>query len=339
MIKYIGSKRALLPAVLAALDDGRGPTTALDAFSGTARVAQALKAQGHAVTANDHNAYAAVLARCYLEADAEVHGDAAAELIAALNALPPRAGWFTQTYCVDSRFFQPHNGEKVDAVREAIAAWGLGPALEAVALTALMEAADRVDSTVGVQMAFLKQWAPRSAQPLTLRVPALLPRAAAGAGRALCLDAVEAVREAKAALVYLDPPYNQHKYLGNYHIWESLVRWDQPAVYGAARKRVDCRERKSAFNSKRTFGPALEAVVEAACAHARLVVLSLSAEGFAGRAAVEALLAPRGALEVRSLAHPRYIGAKIGVYNAKGEKVGAEGARETTEHLFCLRPR
>ncbi|MFM2248617.1 MAG: hypothetical protein RL071_4692, partial [Pseudomonadota bacterium] len=152
MIKYIGSKRALLSAVIAALDDGQGPTTALDAFSGTARVGHALKARGFAVTANDHNAYAAVLARCYLEADAEVHGDAAAELIAALNALPPRAGWFTQTYCVDSRFFQPHNGEKVDAVREAIAGWALEPTLEAVALTALMEAADRVDSTVGVQM-------------------------------------------------------------------------------------------------------------------------------------------------------------------------------------------
>ena len=29
-------------------------------------------------------------------------------------------------------------------------------------------------------------------------------------------------------LVYLDPPYNQHRYATNYHVWETLVRWDAP---------------------------------------------------------------------------------------------------------------
>jgi len=48
-------------------------------------------------------------------------------------------------------------------------------------LTSLIEAADRVDSTTGVQMAYVKQWAPRSAKPLELRVPELLP----GPGRAI----------------------------------------------------------------------------------------------------------------------------------------------------------
>ena len=48
-----------------------------------------------------------------------------------------------------------------------------------VLLTSLIEAADRVDSTTGVQMAYVKQWAPRSYRPLELRVPELL----AGRGR------------------------------------------------------------------------------------------------------------------------------------------------------------
>jgi adenine-specific DNA-methyltransferase len=49
-------------------------------------------------------------------------------------------------------------------------------------LTALLLAADRVDSTTGLQMAYLKDWSPRSYQPLELRVPELI----AGPGRA-CL--------------------------------------------------------------------------------------------------------------------------------------------------------
>ena len=41
-------------------------------------------------------------------------------------------------------------------------------------------------------------------------------------------------------LAYLDPPYNQHRYFTNYHVWETLVAWDAPEAYGVARKRVDC---------------------------------------------------------------------------------------------------
>ena len=51
-------------------------------------------------------------------------------------------------------------------------------------LTSLMEAADRVDSTCGIQMAYVKTWAPRSHNDLELRVPTLLPRPGRGACRA-----------------------------------------------------------------------------------------------------------------------------------------------------------
>ena len=104
-------------------------------------------------------------------------------------------------------------------------------------LTSLIEAADRVDSTTGVQMAYVKQWAPRSYQPLELRVPELL----AGPGRGACA----ATRCELAAtlgsfdLAYLDPPYNQHRYFTNYHVWETLVAWDAPEHYGIACKRID----------------------------------------------------------------------------------------------------
>ena len=69
MIKYIGSKRRLLGAIVAAVDDLGGPCTVLDLFSGSARVAHALKAAGHRVVANDMNRYAEVLARAHVVAD------------------------------------------------------------------------------------------------------------------------------------------------------------------------------------------------------------------------------------------------------------------------------
>ena len=223
----------------------------LDLFSGASHVGHGFKKAGYRVTANDHNAYAHAIACCYVEADRERVLEDAQRLVRELNALPGRAGYFTETFCARSRFFQPKNGARIDAIREAIARKSLDPILESVLLTSLMEAANRVDSTCGLQMAYLKKWAPRSNNDLELRMPDVLPGVAAGPCRALGLDALEAAKQIEADIAYLDPPYNQHSYLGNYHIWESLVRWDKPEVYGVACKRIDCRTRKSPFSSRR----------------------------------------------------------------------------------------
>jgi adenine-specific DNA-methyltransferase len=336
VIKYLGSKRALLPEILAAVRAVPGARTVADLFSGTSRVGHALKAQGYRVLANDHLAFAHALARCYVEADREEVFREAERLVAELRRLPGRPGYFTETFCVRSRFFQPRNGERIDAIREAIRRKHLPPVLEAVLLVSLMEAADRVDSTTGLQMAYLKRWAPRAWNDLDLRVPALLPRASAGRGRARCADALEAARELVADVAYVDPPYNQHSYLGNYHVWETLVRWDAPEAYGTACKRVDCRERRSPFNSRRAFLPAFTRLLGAIAAP--VLVVSFSDEGFLARSELEAILRTRGEVHVLAREYKRYVGAQIGIYNPRGEKVGRVGRLRNTEFLFVVAP-
>jgi len=302
----------------------------LDLFSGTSRVGHALKARGYRVHANDHNAYAHVLARCYVAADARRWRASAERLIAELDRLPGRAGWFTETYCVRARYLKPENGARVDAVRTRIAELALEPELEAIALTSLMEAADRVDSTVGLQMAYLKSWATRASRPLALRVPELLD----GQGTASCLDAREAAERRSADLVYVDPPYNQHSYLGNYHVWESLVRWDRPEVYGIAMKRADCRTRASAFNRPREHGRAFRDLLERL--RARWLVVSFSDEGFLSLAELRTLLAARGRVSERAIENPRHIGHRIGIHDLKGRVVGTPGRARNKEHLFVV---
>ena len=330
MIKYLGSKRVLLPRILELVEPLAGVRTVLDLFSGTSRVSHALKRLGRRVHANDHNAYAATLAACYVQADRGLWLEKAERLIAELDALPPLAGWFTETFCVRSRYLQPMNGARVDAIRERIAELSLEPVLEAIALTNLMEAADRVDSTTGVQMAYLKGWSERSHQPLRLRVPELLP----GKGSASCLDAGDAARRFPADLAYLDPPYNQHSYLGNYHVWESLVRWDKPEVYGVAMKRRDVRERGSAFNRRGGIEAALREVVEGL--EARWILVSFSDEGYLAPEQVEAMLAPRGRVRRLEVPHRRYVGHRIGIYNPAGVKVGTPGHARNREMLFLV---
>ncbi|MBX3322545.1 MAG: DNA adenine methylase [Phycisphaeraceae bacterium] len=338
LIKYIGSKRTLIPMILDAVRRAADAESVIDLFSGTSRVGHALKAAGYRVLSNDHNAYAHVLARCYVQADAQDVLDDARRLVREFNSIKGEPGYFTQTFCEQSRFFHPRNGARIDAIREAIAARGFEPDLEAVMLVSLMEAADRVDSTTGLQMAYLKTWAPRAHNELELRVPAVLPRAAAGKCRATCLDALDAARSLEADVAYIDPPYNQHSYLGNYHVWESLVRWDKPEVYGIACKRMDVRERKSAFNSRPQFAGALRAVLEEV--RAPVLVVSFNNEGYIARDGMEAMLAGlwSGAGKVTTIENDfkRYVGAQIGIYNPQGEKVGRVSHLRNKEFLYVV---
>jgi adenine-specific DNA-methyltransferase len=256
----------------------------------------------------------------------------AEQLLRELSSLPPRPGYFTKTFCEDARYLQPHNGARVDAIRERIAELAPETALEAVLLVSLMEAADRVDSTCGLQMAYLKRWSARSHNELELRLPALLD----GPGSAWSLDAHEAAGRARFDLVYLDPPYNQHRYLGNYHVWESLVRWDKPAVYGTAMKRVDCKSYKSAFNSKKKIRGALSELLTTL--DAKYVLVSFNNEGYLSFDELSELLSVRGEVASVEVDYKRYVGAQIGIYNPSGEKVGRVSHLRNREYLFLAGP-
>lgn len=336
-IKYLGSKRKFVALIGGVVEQLRPPCTVLDLFSGTSRVGSELKKRQYRVLANDYLACGETIARCYVEADGTPEQLRQARLlIDEFSRLAPSPGYFTEVFCEQSRYLQPRNGERVDAIREEIERKDLDPELRAIVLVSLMEAADRVDSTTGVQMAYLKQWAQRSFNDLELRLPEIAPRAEAGKGRAHGMDAAQAVEVLEADIAYLDPPYNQHSYLGNYHVWESLVLWDKPEHYGIACKRVDCRERKSDLNSKRRFRAAWERIVERA--RAPYLVVSFSDEGFIGRQEMEAVLARRGEVLVIESDYKRYVGAQIGVFNPGGEKVGRVSHLRNKEYLYVVSP-
>lgn len=336
MIKYIGSKRVLVPTIKKVVGSIPEARSVVDFFSGTSRVGMALKESGYQVHANDYMTYAHTLALAYIQANREDVEAECRELIGHLNSLPGEPGYFTETFCLKSRFFQPKNGERVDAIREEIGRLSVSEEVRAVLLVSLMEAADRVDSTTGVQMAYVKKWAQRAYNDLELRVPELYPAVDVGPCTASQLEAQDAARSLSADLAYIDPPYNQHSYLGNYHIWESLVLWDKPEVYGIACKRVDCKTRKSDFNSKRRFRDALATFIENV--RTQFLVISFNNEGYIDRNDMEEILSQRGDVFVVERDHKRYVGAQIGIYNPSGAKVGTVGHLRNKEFLYVVVP-
>ena len=331
MIKYIGSKRRLVP-ILGDLVATIGGTTALDLFTGTTRVAQELKKRGYITTAVDTARYSEVFAQTYIETDArEVDMSVLNDALRHLSSLRGEPGYFTETFCNQSRFFQPFNGERIDAIRNAIESEYANTTIYPILLTSLIEAADRVDSTTGVQMAYVKQWAPRSFNDLDLRVPDLLP----GNGRAIRGDACALAGSlGEFDVAYLYPPYNQHRYFTNYHIWETLVAWDAPHHYGVACKRIDSRDdsTKSVFNSRPQMPKALRDVVQSVSC--RVLILSYNDEAWVTREELERMCAHHEYVESLAFDSKRYVGAQIGIYNPSGDKVGKVSHLRNLEYVI-----
>ncbi len=139
-------------------------------------------------------------------------------------------------------------------------------------------------------------------------------------------------------MAYIDPPYNQHSYLGNYHAWESLVRWDKPEVYGIACKRIDVRQRQSIFNSRRRFADAMAQLLTAV--RAPVLVVSFNNEGYMTREDMETRLASlwHGQGKVTTIENDfkRYVGAQIGIHNPQGAKVGKISHLKNKEYVYIV---
>ena len=153
-VKYVGSKLRILPHILRLVRKVK-PETILDGFSGTTRVSQALAKLGCSVVCNDIAVWSQVFGECYLLNTKE--RGYYEPLIDHLNSVRPVDGWFSEHYGghpnegsavqQDGRKkpWQIHNTRKLDGIREEIQSLNLDTVDEAVALTSLITALDRVE--------------------------------------------------------------------------------------------------------------------------------------------------------------------------------------------------
>lgn len=308
-IKYAGSKLKLIPHILR-LVEKVGAKTILDGFSGTTRVSQALARLGYAVVCNDIAVWSEVFGTCYL-----LNRKKREEyqlLIDHLNAIPPVDGWFSRHYGGEpgggrsarpdgnKKPWQIHNTRKLDGIRLEIEKLGLGPVDKAVALTSLIMALDRVDSSLGHFSSYLKEWSPRSYKDLALKVPNIFP--SPPGHRVFRKDILDLVPDISVDLAYFDPPYGSNnekmpasrvRYASYYHIWKSVILFDAPELFGRANRRKDTSDTVAAseFEEFRRGDSGRFIAVEAIenlikATRARHVVLSYSS---GGRATAEEL--------------------------------------------------
>ena len=100
-----------------------------------------------------------------------------------------------------------------------------------ILIASLLYSADKIANTVGHYDAYFKKppvrnnFHIRPIQPVPIKSLSIFRE-----------DSNLLAKKIRADIVYIDPPYNSRQYSRFYHVLETLVKWDNPPLYGAALK-------------------------------------------------------------------------------------------------------
>ena len=318
-VKYIGSKKKLLPYIGKALEP-LGIKTAIDVFAGTTRVAQYLRQNGIQTDTSDLSWATTSYAYTYVHNQDNKHLQ---KYIDEMNKFTGVDGWLSENYSGavsqedprgDGRCFQLKNTRKADEARDFVESLDILEWEKHTLITSIIKALDGVDNTVGVQQAYLKEWCERSYKNIEFVLPSNIsgPRGIHYEGS--CLE----VPYREADIAYLDPPYSPHPYSTYYHIWDSIVRWDKPATSLKARRRIDRvanseeydDSMKSPWNHKNTALGAFEEVL--GVLPTRYSLISYSNESIVDQAELVTCCKKYGTVSVTEIDYKRNIMSQIG---------------------------
>ena len=319
-MRYIGGKSLLLDSLLTEIKDMRDIHTILDIFSGSGVVGAFFAGHGYKVLSNDLLYFSYVLARgtIGIEHEPKFRELGIADVINYLNTLDISDTEYAPADCFVYRnyspnencgrmYFQNHNAMKIDVIRMRIEDWKNAGVLSKDAyfylLAALINAVPYVSNITGTYGAYLKYWDKRTYDPLQLKKPKLVKKAE----KADCynLDYKQMLGE-QVDLLYADPPYNSREYLPNYHILETIARYDRPSIKGITGIR-EYKEQKSDFCKKATVEHAFESLLRDA--KAKYILISYNNEGLISTAKLSEICqsyAKGNSFHLTEIAYRRY---------------------------------
>jgi adenine-specific DNA-methyltransferase len=160
------------------------------------------------------------------------------KVLSYLQNLKGKEGPFYNYYCEggtnDRMYFSNNNGKKIQAIRDKIEEWVVNNLIDDKEKTwlvaCLIESADRVANTASVYGAYLKKIKKNAEKPIELiGIKPVESKQNPELNKVFCQDALEVIKRLgneDILLTYLDPPYNHRQYSANYHILETIARWD-----------------------------------------------------------------------------------------------------------------
>lgn len=331
-MNYIGSKQSLLDFLETTIEEFTGYKEGDgfvfgDLFAGTGVVGQRYKEKGHSVISNDIQYYSYVLNKHYIENIPKLDDS----LLEYFNNLNPVKGFIYNNYCEGSgsgrNYFTNENGMKCDAVRIELErlyrAGEINDNLYFYYLASLINSIDKYANTASVYGAFLKHIKKPAQKEFILE---LLPVGNGNIGKVYNEDINELIKKVGGDVLYIDPPYNNRQYCSNYHVLETIAKYDTPKLRGVTGLRDETYQ-KSKYCSKRTVIDIFEDLIKNA--DFKYIILSYNNEGLMDLKTIKDIMSKYGEYDFFTKEYRRF--------KADRDENRTIAADITTEYLHCLR--
>lgn len=341
-MNYIGSKYSLIDFLEESINktlklcgEDRKPSEMIfaDLFAGTGVVSGSFKKQGYSIIANDIQYYSYVITKHMIENNGNLDKKRCNELIDELNSLVGIEGFIYKNYSFEGTveqefrrmYFSEHNAKKCDAIRITIEEWLVNGKINEneyfFLIGSLINSIDKCANTASVYGAFLKKLKKSALKEMELSPLPIMQ------GSVECRvyneDINELIKKVSGDILYLDPPYNARQYCSNYHLLETIAKYDNPEIKGKTGLR-NYEEQKSVFCMKNKVEDAFAELIKNA--KFKYIFLSYNNEGLMSFDTIEKIMKKYG---------------KYKVYMKQYRRFKADNARDcksdsTIEYLHCL---
>lgn len=254
-MNYIGSKKSLLKFLEKAVEQcyiEKSNPILCDLFAGTGRVGRHFKEKGYSIIANDMEDYSYSLIKHYIGNHTELHIKKYIQALNNLNGIT--TGFVFNNYCpsgqlssvikktkdgeqiLQRQYFSDQNGQIIDEARQLINKWlnekEISEQQYNYLLAIIIEASDKVANTASVYGAFLKQL--KNAALKKIEFKDIDYTITDFSHYVYHDDANSLIHNIEGDILYLDPPYNERQYGANYHVLNTIAKYDNPELKGVS---------------------------------------------------------------------------------------------------------
>ncbi|MBO4532248.1 MAG: DNA adenine methylase [Treponema sp.] len=352
-MRYIGNKENILENIYSILqaNNVKGKTF-FDFFAGTTNVGRFFKSKDYQVSSSDILYLSFCLQKAYIENNEEPKFeklinslpkqnsqnlfDSPLEIVANyLNSLEGVEGFIFKNYTPQGTkelpqprmYFIDENGKKIDAIRQQIENWKIGNLISEneyyVLLACLIETIGFYSNIAGVYAAFHKHWDCRALRHLELRIIQFVDNKKENI--VYNEDSMNLLDKIDTDILYLDPPYNERQYAPNYHILETIAKYDEPKLRGVTGMR-DYSSQKSRFCNPITALEDLNKIANEA--KYKFLVLSYNSEGIMPSEKILDILKQYGTVKLEQFEYARFKSNNNGLARTK---------KTVLEQLFILK--
>lgn len=307
-MRYIGNKTNLLENINQVIKDNcQGDEKSFcDLFSGTASVARYFKNR-YRIISNDLLYFSYILQRATISNNEIPKFEKLKKELKIENILDyletvdikdkKYKSFIYDNYSPNKKcermYLTPENAKRIDFIRNTIEEWKKEKLINEneyfYLLASLIEGVPFVSNITGTYGAYLKTWDKRAFKKFEMiRINVINNYESNECYRE---DANELIKKISGDILYIDPPYNSRQYLPNYHLLETIARYDEPEINGKTGIRTYDKEKSNYCIKSKVYDELDELISNAKFKH---LIVSYNQDGLLKKEEIEQILKKYG---------------------------------------------